>query len=95
LEREYLIRTLFRNEASRQRFLGWKVQLLRETDGTEREQPFWDIPFQEEQALEAIIRQLLPIDSKDWERSNTPECERVRRREFQVRLEGLLGQGQS
>ena len=89
--RDYLIRTLFRGENSRQRFLGWKVQRLREHDGTERDQPFWEIAIQEEQALEAIIRQQFPIDADDWERSNTPERERKRRREFRARLDAQLG----
>ena len=92
--RDYLLRALFWNAGSQQRFLGWKVQRLRETDGTERDQPFWDTSLPEEQVLEASLRQLFPIDAEDWERSNTPERERVRRREFQARLEGVLGQGQ-
>ena len=92
--RDFLIRTLFRHGGSRLRFLGWKVQRLRESDGTERDQPFWDIAFQEEKALEAVLRQLLEIDSEDWEQSNTPQRERVRRQEFQARLEGRLGQWQ-
>ncbi|MDP7317721.1 MAG: hypothetical protein QGH12_05955, partial [SAR324 cluster bacterium] len=91
---DYLLRALFWNAGSQQRFLGWKVQRLRETDGTERDQPFWDTSLPEEQVLEASLRQLFPIDAEDWERSNTPERERVRRREFQARLEGVLGQGQ-
>ena len=92
--RDFLIRTLFRHGGLRLRFLGWKVQRLRESDGTERDQPFWDIAFQEEKALEAVLRQLLEIDSEDWEQSNTPQRERVRRQEFQARLEGRLGQWQ-
>ena len=78
--RFFLLRLLFRPEpTSGWRFLGWKVQRLREADGLERDQPFWDLTPAEEEALNSALLPLPWITPTAWSSANLPEKERHRR----------------
>ncbi len=78
--RFFRLRLLFRSQPDeRLRFLGWKVQSLREADGTVRDQPFWDLSESEEARLASALRQLPWIAAADWATANTSERERSRR----------------
>ena len=72
------------------KFLGWKVQLLRDFSSSENvENPFWDLSRKEEIALEKVLQQAAFFTKDDYLQANTPQKERNRRLEFQAKIENL------
>ena len=89
-KRMYLLRCLYRRSGESKKFLGWKVQLLRDfTSSKNIINPFWNVSRNEEQALEDILRQAPFFTNDDYMQANTPQKERKRRRDFQVEFENL------
>jgi len=80
----YLIRCLYRREKNRKNFLGWKVQLIRESENSEDlYYPFWNVSYREEKTLEKFLQRSGFLPEKIPYQANTPDIERKRRLEFQ------------
>ena len=89
-KRMYLLRCLYRRSGESKKFLGWKVQLLRDFTSSENvENPFWDLSPKEERALEKVLRQAAFFTKEDFLQANTPRKERKRRFDFQAEIENL------
>ncbi|MBS1254558.1 MAG: 2-succinylbenzoate--CoA ligase [Deltaproteobacteria bacterium] len=89
--RMYLLRCLYRRIDSAKKFLGWKVQLLREFSKSENhENPFWEISLEEENSLEAWLQQSGLFNTDDYLQANTPQKERTRRAAFQSQIDNLF-----
>ena len=89
-KRMYLLRCLYRRSGDSKKFLGWKVQLLRDFSSSENvENPFWDLSPKEERALEKVLRQAAFFTKEDFLQANTPRKERKRRFDFQAEIENL------
>jgi len=89
--RMYLLRCLYRRSVSEKKFLGWKVQLLRDLSSSEDlEHPFWELSKDEEQALASELRKYGLFSTIDFQQANTPQIERKRRIVFQTEVENLL-----
>ena len=89
-KRMYLLRCLYRRSGESKKFLGWKVQLLRDfTSSKNVENPFWNLSLEEEQALENVLRQASFFTNDDYLQANTPQKERKRRLNFQAEFENL------
>jgi len=89
-KRMYLLRCLYRRSGESKKFLGWKVQLLRDfTSSKNVENPFWNLSLEEEQALENVLRQSSFFTNDDYLQANTPQKERKRRLNFQAKFENL------
>jgi hypothetical protein len=87
----YLLRCLYRRIDSAKKFLGWKVQLLREFSKSENhENPFWEISLEEENSLEAWLQQSGLFNTDDYLQANTPQKERTRRAAFQSQIDNLF-----
>ena len=88
--RMYLLRCLYRRSVSAKKFLGWKVQLLRDLSSSENmENPFWELSLMEENALACELEKTCLISKNDFELSNTPQKERERRIDFQILIDKL------
>ena len=85
-KRSYLIRCLYKDAHFPEAFFGWKVQTLREADGVEVDQPFWEVAEREAFLLQelmqayALIPQIIPADA------NLPQRESRRRNKWQQDL---------
>jgi hypothetical protein len=89
-KRMYLLRCLYRRSGESKKFLGWKVQLLRDfTSSKNIENPFWNLSLKEEQALENVLREASFFTNDDYLQANTPQKERKRRLYFQLEFENL------
>jgi hypothetical protein len=89
-KRMYLLRCLYRRSGESKKFLGWKVQLLRDFTSSENvENPFWNLSLKEEQALENVLRQASFFTNDDYLQANTPQKDRKRRLNFQAEFENL------
>ena len=90
-QRMYLLRCLYRRADSENKFLGWKVQLLKDFSKSEDlESPFWDISSVESNALEKKILQFGLFSADDHQNANTPLREIKRRAEFQAQIDELF-----
>ena len=75
----------------REKFLGWKVQFIRELSNSEKvEHPFWEINQEEEIILENELYQSGLFSTDDLLKSNTPPKERKRRADFQRKIDNLF-----
>ena len=82
--RMYLVRSLYRKENLKKKFLGWKVQLLRGvSDSKDLLYPFWNISIMEENILENLLQRIGFFPKNISKNVNTPEKERKRRYDFQ------------
>ena len=89
--RMYLLRCLYRHSASGKKFLGWKVQFMRELSNSEKvEHPFWELNQEEEIILENELYQSGLFSTDDLLKSNTPPKERKRRADFQRKIDNLF-----
>jgi len=89
-KRMYLLRCLYRRSGESKKFLGWKVQLLRDfTSSKNIENPFWNLSLKEVQALENVLREASFFTNEDYLQANTPQKERKRRLDFQAEFENL------
>ena len=89
--RMYLLRCLYRHSASGKKFLGWKVQFMRELSNSEKvEHPFWELNREEEIILENELYQSGLFSTDDLLKSNTPPKERKRRADFQRKIDNLF-----
>ena len=90
-QRMYLLRCLYRRADSEKKFLGWKVQLLKDFSKSEDlEIPFWDISSGESNALEKKMLQSGLISADEHQNANTPLREIKRRAEFQTQIDELF-----
>ena len=90
-KRMYLLRCLYRHSASGKKFLGWKVQFMRELSNSEKvEHPFWELNQEEEIILENELYQSGLFSTDDLLKSNTPPKERKRRADFQRKIDNLF-----
>jgi len=90
-QRMYLLRCLYRRADSEKKFLGWKVQLLKDFSKSEDlESPFWDISSVESNALEKKMLQSGLISADEHQNANTPLREIKRRAEFQTQIDELF-----
>ena len=90
-QRMYLLRCLYKRVDSENKFLGWKVQLLKDFSKSEDlESPFWDISNVESNALEKKILQFGLFSTDDHQNANTPLREIKRRAEFQAQIDELF-----
>ena len=90
LQRMYLLRCLYRHADSEKKFLGWKVQLLKDFSSSEdMESPFWDISSVESNTLEKKMLQSGLITEDEYQNANTPLREIKRRAEFQIQIDEL------
>ena len=90
-QRMYLLRCLYKRVDSENKFLGWKVQLLKDFSKSEDlESPFWDISSVESNALEKKILQFGLFSADDHQNANTPLREIKRRAEFQAQIDELF-----
>ena len=90
-QRMYLLRCLYKRVDSENKFLGWKVQLIKDFSKSEDlESPFWDICSVESNALEKKILQLGLFSADDHQNVNTPMREIKRRAEFQAQIDELF-----
>ena len=90
-QRMYLLRCLYRRVDSENKFLGWKVQLLKDFSKSEDlESSFWDISSVESNALEKKILQFGLFSADDHQNANTPLREIKRRAEFQSQIDELF-----
>jgi len=89
--RMYLLRCLYRHSASGKKFLGWKVQFIRELSKSEKvEHPFWELNQEEEIMLGNELYQSGLFSTDDLLISNTPPKERKRRADFQRKIDNLF-----
>jgi len=87
----YLLRCLYRRVDSENKFLGWKVQLLKDFSKSEDiESPFCDISSVESNALEKKILQFGLFSADNHQNANTPLREIKRRAEFQAQIDELF-----
>ena len=87
----YLLRCLYRRSVSEKKFLGWKVQLLRDLSSSEDlEHPFWELSQEEEQALANELRESGMFTEIDFQQANTPQMERKRRTVFQNEVDNMF-----
>ena len=93
-QRSYALRCFYENSCFPQGLLGWKVQALREADGLEREQPFWDIEASEANMIEAVMRQQGLMPPNVASHTNLYCREHHRRRLWQQKL-SLFRKGSS
>jgi len=90
-QRMYLLRCLYKRVDSEKRFLGWKVQLLKDFSISEDlESPFWDISGVESNAIEKNMQQFGFFSADDHKNANTPSREIKRRAEFQAQIDELF-----
>ena len=90
-QRMYLLRCLYRRVDSENKFLGWKVQLLKDfSKPKDLESPFWDISSVESNSLEKKILQFGLFSTDDHKNANTPLREKKRRAEFQAQIDELF-----
>ena len=90
-KRMYLLRCLFRCADSEKKFLGWKVQLLKDFSKSEDlESPFRDISSVESDVLEEKMLQFGFFSIDDHQNANTPLKEMKRRSEFQAQIDELF-----
>ena len=85
-QRSYILRCFYNDGRCPDGLLGWKVQALREADGVEREQPFWDLTVAEELMLEAVMLQWELLPRPIPPHTNFPRYERRRRALWQQKL---------
>ena len=91
LQRMYLIRCLYRRADSEKKFLGWKVQLLKDFSTSEDlKSPFWDISSVESNSLKEKMLQFGLFSAYDHQNANTPLREIKRRAEFQAQIDELF-----
>ena len=82
-ERFYLIRCLYSSTNQKNRFLGWKVQLLKDIgNGKELSHPIWAMNEIEEEVLETVLMDKRIFSKEDLEQANTPAKDRLRRKNF-------------
>ena len=82
--RMYLIRCLYRREKLANKFIGWKVHLIRESENSQDlEFPFWNVSHKEEKTLEKVLQRSGYFPEKIPYQANTPNIERKRRFDFQ------------
>ena len=82
-QRFYLIRCLYSSTNQKNRFIGWKVQLLKGIEnGEELSHPIWDMNETEEKVLETILMDNSIFSKEDLEQANTPAKDRLRRKMF-------------
>ncbi|MGA0223652.1 MAG: o-succinylbenzoate--CoA ligase [bacterium] len=82
-ERFYLIRCLYSSTNQKNRFLGWKVQLLKDIgNGKELSHPIWAMNEIEEEVLETVLMDKRIFSKEDLEQANTPAIDRLRRKNF-------------
>ena len=87
----YLLRCLYKRADSEKKFLGWKVQLLKDFSKSEDlESPFWDISSVESNALEKKMLQSGFFLADDHQNANTTLREIKRREEFQTQIDELF-----
>ena len=87
----YLLRCLYRRVDSENKFLGWKVQLLKDfSKPKDLESPFWDISSVESIALEKKMIQFGLFSEGDHQNANTPLREIRRLAEFQAQIDELF-----
>ena len=90
-QRMYLLRCLYRRADSEKKFLGWKVQLLKDFSKSEDlESPFRDISSVESDVLEEKMLQFGFFSIDDHQNANTPLKEMKRRSEFQAQIDELF-----
>ena len=90
-QRIYLLRCLYRRVDSENKFLGWKVQLLKDFAKPEDlESPFWDISSVESNALKEKMLQFGLFSAYDHQNANTPLREKKRRAEVQAQIDELF-----
>ena len=71
-ERFYLIRCLYSSTNQKNRFLGWKVQLLKDIgNGKELSHPIWAMNEIEEEVLETVLMDKRIFSKEDLEQANT------------------------
>ena len=81
----------FCKSSAENKFLGWKVQLLKDFSKSEDlESPFWDISSVESNAIEKKILQFGLFSTDDHQNANTPLREIKRRTEFQAQIDELF-----
>ena len=87
----YLLRCLYKRVHSKKKFLGWKVQLLKDFSKFENlEYPFWDISSSESIALEKKILQYGFVSADELDNSNNHLREKTRRKEFQTKIDQIV-----
>ena len=87
----YLLRCLYKRVNSEKKFLGWKVQLLKDFSKSEDlESPFWEISSIESNALEKKMLQSGFFSTDEHQNANTPLKEINRRAEFQTQIDELF-----
>jgi len=90
-QRMYLLRCLYIRADHENKFLGWKVQLLKDFSKSEDlESPFWDISNVESNAIEKKMLQSGLISADEHQNANTPLIEIKRREEFQAQINELF-----
>ena len=90
-QRMYLLRCLYRRADSEKKFLGWKVQFLKDFSKSEDlESPFWDISSVESNALEKKMLQSGLFSEDEVQDANTSLREIKRRAEFQIQIDELF-----
>ena len=87
----YLLRCLYKRADSEKKFLGWRVQLLKDFSKSEDlESPFWDFSSGESNTLEKKMLQLGFFSADENQNANTPLREIKRRAEFQIQIDELF-----
>ena len=87
----YLLRCLYKRADSEKKFLGWRVQLLKDFSKSEDlESPFWDISSGESNTLEKKMLQSGLFSEDEHQNANTPLREIKRRAEFQTQIDELF-----
>ena len=82
----FLLRCLYRNNSSGLKFLGWKVQLMRELSCKDNmEHPFWELSLEAEKLIENELCKSGLCSTNDIQQANTPKIERKRRADFQTK----------
>ena len=81
------MRCLYRRNFSGLKFLGWKVQLMRELSCKYNiEHPFWELSLEAENLIEKELCKSDLCSTNDFRQANTPKMERKRRADFQTKL---------
>ena len=87
----YLLRCLYKRVNTDKKFLGWKIQLLKDFSKSEDlESPFWEISRVESNALEKKMLQSGFFSADENQNANTPLREIKRREEFQTQIDELF-----
>ncbi len=90
-KRMYMLRCLYKRVDNKKKFLGWKVQILKDFSKSEElKNPFWDISSAESDTLEKKILQLGLISANELQNANTPVREKNRRAEFQTQIDKIF-----